>query len=100
MKKGLSLLEVLFVIVIILKLMGFQPFASWSIFKVFSLLIVDIGVNIVFALWNEYGIGDTLKAEIDKIKYEKIILRREIRKAKLEQQKKLNERDLEKLKNK
>lgn len=96
MKKGLSLLQTLFVISFILKLMTFQPFAGWSMWWVFGLLVADFIIYALRQLWYKYGLGDSLRAEIDRIKYEKIVLRREIRKAKLEQKKKLDLLKIEK----
>lgn len=100
MKKGLSLLQVLFVVFMTLKLLTFQPFASWSTWVIFALLAIDVFIYVCRELWYNYGLGDSLRVEIDKIKYEKIILRREIRRAALENKKKIAARDFTNQKNK
>jgi len=99
MRKGLSLLQVMFTVTFILNQMGFYPFVRWPFWVIFGFLGADCLIRISCELWINYGLGDTLRTEIDRIKYEKIILRREIRKARLEFKKKQDSNKIENLKN-
>lgn len=100
MTKGLSLLQVLFVVFLTLHLLTFQPFAGWSIWKISLFLIADYFLRFLHKLWFDWELDKTVRVEIDRFRYNKIILQREIKKAQLEAKKQIDARELERTKNK
>lgn len=100
MTKGLSLLQVLFIVFLTLHLLTFQPFASWSIWKIFLFLVADYFLWFIHKLWFDWELDKTMRVKIDSFRYNKIILKREIEKAQLEAKKQIDARELERSKNK
>ena len=81
MKKGVSLLELLFAVFLVLSLMEVSPFGSWSWWKILGPLVVDWVVRVLKLAWTNYGLDKLLYSEIENARYE-LKLKSEIQKAK------------------
>ena len=81
MKKGVSLLELLFAVFLVLSLMEVSPFGDWSWWKILGPLVVDRVVRVLKLAWTNYGLDKLLYSEIESARYE-LRLKREVKRAK------------------
>lgn len=81
MKKGVSLLELLFVVFLVLSLMEVRPFGDWAWWKILGPLVVDWVVRVLKLAWTNYGLDKLLYSEIESARYE-LRLKREVQRAK------------------
>lgn len=83
MKKGINLLELLFVVFLTLHLAGVQPFAGWKWYTIALVLFVEVIVRLLKKLWYGYGLDKVLYEQIEMMRYD-TLLRREVNKAREE----------------
>ena len=81
MKKGINLLELLFVVFLTLHLAGVQPFAGWKWYTIAIVLFVEVLVRLAKRVWHAYGLDKLIYTLIEEVRYD-IRLRKNVKRFK------------------
>ena len=90
MKKNLSLLKLLFAAFFVLHLAGVKPFADWSLWLIFAVLLLHYVSAFISRLITETGLDTLFWGEVALMSYD-IIAKKEMRKSIRENKKKIKD---------